>query len=175
MSVFRGSCRYSTKDRPQKLQKCTQSSWWPSQIGGRKEGCKNSSCEGESPCAPPPIHHPFVKRIESCRYFVEDRPQKLQKCMQSSWWPRKSVGGRMGAKTAAAKAKHRVPSTKLPPLRETDRKLSVFRSRPEANGSPRGRSKRISISDAASLCGQRWRFRVWVVRWREWGNHPRVN
>ena len=25
------------------------------------------------------------------------------------------------------------------------------------------------------VCGQRWRFRVWVVRWREWGNHPRVN
>ena len=22
---------------------------------------------------------------------------------------------------------------------------------------------------------RRWRFRVWVVRWREWGNHPRVN
>ena len=29
--------------------------------------------------------------------------------------------------------------------------------------------------EAAEEHGGRWRFRVWVVRWREWGNHPRVN
>ncbi len=77
------------------------------------------------PAAKPP---PLPEWIGSRRYFAEDRPQNLQKCTQSPWWPsanRWEVGG-----VQKQQLRRRItvcPAANPPALRETDRKSSILR------------------------------------------------